>query len=471
MADLQLLTTSYDVICFLLQELLQESLLLPSSRLNIIGFHAIRQDVVSSGARGLCVLIRNNYLFSSLDVSCNSHSSIEIMDLILHCSLDAPITTINLYRHPNTNTPFHVYSSLFNMVLPTKYSLIVGDFNAHHQAWGDTRIDKQGEHILHSINDHQFILLNDGAVTFLSGSSSSSIDLAVSSRDLGLLASFSTTTDLRGNDHFPVSIIISDTSPSSLRFSHKIRLSKLQLISLHNKLSAAYSHFSNLTTNFPSPLNPLATYDLLYSFLLDSISSLYSSGLPPSGTRAVSCTKSPAPWWNSRCAEAVDHCRLLLRLYKSNPTLDNWSAYRKESLSCKRILRREKLLGWRRLCSEFTHKTPTAEIWRFIRSFKNKSLRSDSLPDNSSLLDSQNNLLHKLCPPLCLHLCSIPIHILKAQDSPESPLSWLDDPFTLHELDSAINFSKINSSPGLDRVNYSILCALPLDFRSYLLYL
>jgi len=121
------------------------------------------------------------------------------MGLILHCSLNAPITIINLYRHPNTNTSLHVYSSFFNMVLPTKYSLIVGDFNAHHQAWGDTRIDKQGEHILRSIDDYQLILLNDAA-TFLSGSSSS-IDLAISSRDLGLLASSSTSTDLRGSDH------------------------------------------------------------------------------------------------------------------------------------------------------------------------------------------------------------------------------------------------------------------------------
>jgi len=159
-------------------------------------------------------------------------------------------------------------------------------------------------------------------------------------------------------------------------------------------------------------------------------------------------------------------------MYKSNPTLDNWSAYRKESLSCRRILR-EKLLGWKRPCAEFTHKTPTAEIWRFIRSFKNKSLCSNSLPDNFSLLQSQNSLLNKLCPPSCLrhvmHSCSIPLHILKAQDSPDSPLSWLDDSFTLHELESAIHSSKRYSSPGLDKVDYSILRALPSNFRNSLL--
>jgi len=167
--------------------------------------------------------------------------------------------------------------------------LFVSDFNAHHQAWGDARNDKQGEHIFRSVGDHQLIILNDGAVTFFSSSSSSfsTIDLSISTRDLGLLVSVS-TTDLCGSDHFPVNIVISDTSPSTSRFSHKLKLIDLQLISLHHKLSAAYPHFSNLTASFTSPSNLLASYDLFYSFLLDSISSFYSSDLPPSGTKATS---------------------------------------------------------------------------------------------------------------------------------------------------------------------------------------
>jgi len=97
-------------------------------------------------------------------------------------------------------------------------------------AWGDARIDKQGKHILRSIDDHQLILLNDDAATFLSssGSSTSSIDLTISSRELGLLANVSTLSDLLGSDHFSVSVVISDTAPSSFRLSHKMKLSDPQ---------------------------------------------------------------------------------------------------------------------------------------------------------------------------------------------------------------------------------------------------
>jgi len=238
-----------------------------------------------------------------------------------------------------------------------------------------------------------------------------------------------------------------------------------------NRVLSEPTHFSSLVAGFSSSSNPLAIYNLFYSFVLDSISSLYSASLPFSEIRAILRAINPTPWWNDLCTEAVEHRRSLLRLYKSNPTLDNWSAYRRESLSCRRTLRREKLLGWRRLCSEFTHKTLTAEIWRFIRFFKNKSPRSNPPPDSSSLLDSQNTLLNKLCPPSCLHLCSLPLHILNSQDSLQSLFSWMDDSFILHELESAINFSKRNSSPGLDRVDYSILRALPSDFHNFLLFI
>jgi len=76
------------------------------------------------------------------------------------------------------------------MTASYKYSLIVGDFNAHHHGWGDLRIDGQGDAILRACDAHNLVILNDGAPTFLSstGTSSSAIDLSISSRDLGLLS-------------------------------------------------------------------------------------------------------------------------------------------------------------------------------------------------------------------------------------------------------------------------------------------
>jgi len=136
--DILLLAKDFPVIC------IQESILLPSSNFRIPGFICIRLDINSPGMRGLCIAIRTDYRFSIMDLSHLSHSSLEIQAILLYCSLDFPILIVNLYRHPNSKTPSSFYNNLFAAISSYKYSIIVGDFNAHHHAWGDLRVDCQG---------------------------------------------------------------------------------------------------------------------------------------------------------------------------------------------------------------------------------------------------------------------------------------------------------------------------------------
>jgi len=142
------------------------------------------------------MFIRNNY-HSSIDCQHFSHSSIE-MGIQLHCSLDFPIILFNKYRHPNTNTPFSFFSALFSAAAAYKYSLILGDLNAHHQAWGNPRIDGQGEVILRASDANNLLFLNDGSNTLISssGSSSSIIDLSISSSALAPTSSSFILSDL-----------------------------------------------------------------------------------------------------------------------------------------------------------------------------------------------------------------------------------------------------------------------------------
>jgi len=88
--DLQHLANTYDIIC------IQESFLSSSSTFNIPGFNNIRSDMTAPGVRGLCTLIRSDYLFLAVDCSSLFHSSLEIMGVNLYCSLDAPILIFNL---------------------------------------------------------------------------------------------------------------------------------------------------------------------------------------------------------------------------------------------------------------------------------------------------------------------------------------------------------------------------------------
>jgi len=198
------------------------------------------------------------------------------------------------------------------------------------------------------------------------------------------------------------------------------------------------------------------------TFLLVSIGYLlFTLSIGPSSLREKSHSplQDPVPLWNDICGEAVEHRRSLLRIYRSNPTLDNWSAYYREFIHCKRTLRREKCLGWKRLCSEFSYKTPTAEIWRFIRSYKNHSaLTSPRLA--SRFLNLKIRLSKNYAYPrasICARFL-LPKHTSNLQDSSQNPFSWMDDPFSLYEFEHAIDSSKF-------------LPRIELTIRFYALYL
>jgi len=263
---------------------IQESLLLPTSKLSVPGFECFRSDIVSPGTRGLCLLIRRDIRFSPMDFSGSTHPSVEFQGVLLHCSLDFPILVINLYRHPNTNTPLLFYSNLFAVASRYKYVIILGDFNAHHHAWGDPRIDGQGDTILSACDSYNLVIMNDGHSTFLSSSgfATSSIDLSICSRDLCLLISVATLQDLHGSDHFPIRIKLAETSPSTFLFTNRIPLPLKSLNALHLKLISELLKFRSTILSSSPPFNPLQKYDLFCSLLMDSVSSLFHKGtLPP----------------------------------------------------------------------------------------------------------------------------------------------------------------------------------------------
>jgi len=214
------------------------------------------------------------------DLSNLSHPSVELQGILLFCSLDSPILIVNLYRHPNTKTPSVFYSNLFAAVSTYKYSLILGDFNAHHHIWGDARIDGQGDAIARACDSYNLLIMNDGLSTFISssGMASSTIDLSIASRELRILASVSTLQESLGSDS--VRISLADTSPSTYRFSNRLNLSDKQLTSLHFRLAHETPKLHSLIFSSSTPLNPLQKYELFLFLSLRCHFFLFSSRVP-----------------------------------------------------------------------------------------------------------------------------------------------------------------------------------------------
>jgi len=155
---------------------------------------------------GLCLFVRKDFNFSIIDVSRLAHHSAEILGIRVQCSLDSPVVLLNMYRHPNSSTPFSFFRSLFSFISTHKYAILLGDFNSHHSTWDDGRQNRSGEYIFRNLETFNVVILNDGTNTYISppGASSSTIDLTFVSKDLAALCEVVTGTDSCDSDHFPI---------------------------------------------------------------------------------------------------------------------------------------------------------------------------------------------------------------------------------------------------------------------------
>jgi len=185
--------------------------------------------------------------------------------------------------------------------------------------------------------------------------------------------------------------------PSVRRFRYKLKLNKRQLAALHCLLERESIRFEELIFTSPHSWDSLEGYRIFCSTLVEIVATVAPVKVPGPGRGGLGRMPTPAPWWNNRCSDAVASRRALCRMYKSNPTLDNWIAFRGEVARCRRVLRREKRIGWRQLCTSFTSKTLIAAIWKFVRSYKKKSLtRGLPTTDDRTEVESQDLIIDKL---------------------------------------------------------------------------
>jgi len=86
-----------------------------------------------------------------------------------------------------------------------------------------------------------------------------------------LLCNVTTDADLKGSDHFPITIEIRNILPSPSLFSYKWKLNVSQLNALSHNLIAIFDKFEEILKS-ETYRNPLQKYELFCSLLRDAIS-------------------------------------------------------------------------------------------------------------------------------------------------------------------------------------------------------
>ncbi|XP_018395380.1 PREDICTED: RNA-directed DNA polymerase from mobile element jockey-like [Cyphomyrmex costatus] len=382
--DIEKLAETVDIL------FLAETCVGPLCNFRVLGFDCLRVDANRADVRGMLILIRNPILYSPVDLSGIFNNSFEALGIELSLN-SSRLLLIGTYRHPSAPAPANSLSALSSLLDKQELFILLGDFNAHHPMWGGSRANAAGHLLANLIDDHHLVVLNPpSSPTHVSFSpfSLSTIDLAIASPRISSLCDTQVSPDLLGSDHYPLEVNCGVRTASV--FAYKINLSKDQWSAVQHYLSVNANSISQSICDI-DPDDPVSQYNTFMELVSKSYEDFsLSKPLPTSSNSRAAFTKKgppPSPWWTPDCSVAIDQRREALKTFKRFPTWDNYVFYRSVVSQTRKVLRKAKRAGWRRYCGSLDMKTPTADIWRMLKRFRNRRL----IPANSPAQNSNED--------------------------------------------------------------------------------
>ncbi|KYN06782.1 hypothetical protein ALC62_02263 [Cyphomyrmex costatus] len=257
---------------------------------------SLRIDSNQANIRRMIVLIRNPIVFSSVDLSSMIDDSFEVLGISFN---NSRLFLLGTYRHQNVPASHASISSLSFFLDKHDFSMMLGDFNAHHLMWGGSRTNPAAHMLSKCIDDYHLVILNPpSSPTHVSSSSSSSstIDLAIASPRISSLCDTRILPDLFGSDHYPVEVQVNCMVRTVAVFSYKIKLSKPQWTEVVHYLHTNAAFISQSIKDI-DPDDPVSQHNTFMELVSASYENFSPSKPPPSSisSRASYTHRGPPP--------------------------------------------------------------------------------------------------------------------------------------------------------------------------------
>ena len=112
------------------------------------------------------------------------------------------------YRAPGMSLSQESWNEIFYNVEKNKFTLLMGDFNAHNKIWNCEKTDSNGDRLHESLTNSNMLLHNFDTLTHIIPNSYtySNIDLIFSSTNISNKINTKDSDDTLGSDHFPIFI-------------------------------------------------------------------------------------------------------------------------------------------------------------------------------------------------------------------------------------------------------------------------
>ena len=348
--------------------------------------------------------------------------------------------------------------------------IIMGDFNAHHYDW---------EHGNHRITCHPNIsgrslseaLGNSSTITLLTppgletrmdpySGKPATLDLTLGAGCYTNPSQVKTGHDI-GSDHLPVEIefgppVLPAKIPIRPKWSIKEELIKdwqceleKEIFPRHDDTVAAYLDFKDRLTNFSKKY-----------FRLKNELSLCTPG---------------KPWWNEEVCQAVARRRLARNKLYRYPSQENTIAHNRAKAIARRTIVKAKTDSWNEFLQSANSQTSTSQMWKVFKAISGTGSPTTSYPltsEEGNPLDSKG-IANKLANYLS-NIFNAPTSTQLTTFNSSSSLQNLQNkeynaPFTLQELQEAIDKLEVKSTHGVDNITNLFLKKLPVKHHPALL--
>ena len=430
-----------------------ETWLKPDFDVQFSGFLTVRKDRIASRGGGIIFLIRKSLAYIEIDNLESPCVSVELCGIHIN-NVNPSFDLIACYRSPGLVLKQTDWNTIINNIKHSRRCLLVGDFNAHNKNWNCRTTDSNGLKLENSLNTHNNAFIhNTNSFSHIDTyrNFKSNIDLVISSINLSDKINCNVIDETWGSDHYPIFVNVEVIKHMYTKKSFKIKSVRTDWSSFKQKLDDQFESF--LYDDYESCI-PAEKYNFLMGIVTEAI-----KDSSPKKIASNKCYKhsNPVPWWDAECDKLKRLRRAAWKKWRYGNHLEDLIMYKKYAALAKRTFKTKKKECFRKFSETINFHSSPSYVWNKCKIFKNKWVKINPSHDSQNLQPSINTDLssERFDPPF----------IPNCQNN-----EFLENHFTFVEFNIALNAKKnVNSSPGMDGIDFEILSELPIKFKLLLL--
>ena len=449
-----------DVVC------LQETFLKPHMEFNLPGYEIIRKDRLYNQKGGLAILIRENIGYSEIETK---SMQIEYMKMKIKTS-NGYINLSNCYIVPESKIQNRELEIIFGDQVT---ELIVGDFNAKNPIWGGNEWNSLGRQIESVISETNKIILNTGLPTRQNyNGSMSSIDLTFSSNNLAIKSQWEVTDNCLGSDHLPIIVKINENLYEEDDAEIKFKIN-----------TANWGRFKQECKNQFQEGIVDGNIDKFYENIKNAIIAAANASMDQSrSNKRRQRGKKNLPYWNTNLKIIIKERNRARNIMNRSKTKENCDVYRRQKGIAQRAIKLAARDHWRKYCEGLTHTSRLSSIWEATKRMNGAAKKQNiaTIIQNNRRFETnlgKANVLAKTFENVSSDENNTEEfrknkkemeekynHILNPKNAPSVPNidnEYMNRDFSFFELKQVLKKTKNGSSPGEDKISYSMLKQIP----------